>query len=95
MGPSLYRWYGMGMLYVLGVLLNWLGCFMLGVARSEGLAGSWLADVKVRLKVITYHLSLSRLDVLFGWRGEEERLHVAPLDVGAHVAPLDGMQHTG
>eukprot|EP00883_Tetradesmus_obliquus_P016049 jgi/Sobl393_1/9225/SZX75791.1 len=47
MGPSLYRWYALSLVYVLGVLLHWLGCFMLGVARmGEGLQGSWLADVK-------------------------------------------------
>jgi hypothetical protein len=57
MGPSLYRWYGLSLVYVLAVLINWLGCFMLGIVRSEGLEGSWLADVKVRgmqLFVITY-----------------------------------------
>jgi hypothetical protein len=47
MGPSLYRWYALSLVYVLAVLINWLGCFMLGIARSEGLEGSWLADVKV------------------------------------------------
>jgi hypothetical protein len=53
MGPSLYRWYGLSLLYVLAVLINWLGCFMLAVARSEGLEGSWLADVKVRVPCST------------------------------------------
>jgi hypothetical protein len=47
MGPSLYGWYGLSLVYVLAVLINWLGCFMLGMAHSEGLQGSWLADVKV------------------------------------------------
>ncbi len=48
MGPSVYRWYGLSLVYVLAVLINWLACSMLAIAHSEGLTNSWLVDVKVR-----------------------------------------------
>lgn len=47
MGRSVYRWYSLSLVYVLGVLINWLACIMLGIAQHEGLENSWLADVKV------------------------------------------------
>lgn len=47
-GGALYRWYLLSLLYVLAVLINWLACMMLFIARWEGAQHSWLSDVKGR-----------------------------------------------
>jgi hypothetical protein len=47
-GGALYRWYLLSLLYVLAVLINWLACMMLFIARWEGAEYSWLSDVKGR-----------------------------------------------
>jgi hypothetical protein len=42
-------WYLYSCCYILAVLLNWLACIMLFIARSEGdSSSSWLASVKGR-----------------------------------------------
>eukprot|EP00879_Flechtneria_rotunda_P024919 GHRR01026446.1.p1 GENE.GHRR01026446.1~~GHRR01026446.1.p1 ORF type:complete len:369 (+),score=61.91 GHRR01026446.1:826-1932(+) len=47
MGHSLYRWYMLSLVYVLGVLINWLACTMLCISYVEGQEHSWLTNVRV------------------------------------------------
>eukprot|EP00879_Flechtneria_rotunda_P013822 GHRR01014435.1.p1 GENE.GHRR01014435.1~~GHRR01014435.1.p1 ORF type:complete len:288 (+),score=62.21 GHRR01014435.1:1120-1983(+) len=46
MGHSLYRWYMLSLVYVLGVLINWLACTMLCISNVEGQEHSWLTNVR-------------------------------------------------
>jgi hypothetical protein len=88
-GGALYRWYLLSLLYVLAVLINWLACMMLFIARWEGAQHSWLSDVKGRdlthaprsqkYMAACYWQLISTLTVGYGEEGGKDSDYDGPL----------------